>query len=389
VIIDNVAFQALPPSGFLRSYCMWAFEVCDAPLAYHVGTGLSLMAAVAPANLGLPWAGGFMPANLWCMLVGPSGDRKTTAIARGTERLAVQCDARLGEDAGSKEAAYKALSERPQQLLVLPEFGDFLAATTDARTAPIRPFHMQAYDGYVTPKKYNTRQDIRIVNPRLSILAGIAPSLLAAWTRPVDFEGGYIGRYCIFFSERSRTTPIPGSDPEYAGRLSEALYNMMQDTVGRCLGFTPEAAVTWAQWNERLMTDPAFKLDERMAGAINRLPTSVLKAVLLYAFDSGVCREGRDWWITPELLQYAFVIGGMHALSLRTISERVSESKDMKDRKVVLDVVGEEWTTMAVVIRRARLLKRRAAEIVDSLIAEGAIEQMEGATPAVYRRRTV
>src|ERR1035438_142202 len=90
MLSDKHTVEVLPKSehSWLRRYVRYASKRTDAPLGFHLGVGLSVLATVAGHRLLGRFTGSKLPTNLWTMLVGSSGEaQKTTAIRIGSEML--------------------------------------------------------------------------------------------------------------------------------------------------------------------------------------------------------------------------------------------------------------------------------------------------------------
>src|SRR5690349_10477831 len=80
MITEAQAYAALPKTGFLKDYVDYAKDRVPSNLAYHIGTGLSLLTQVAPVNYTGMWGGIQTYPNMFILLVGPSGDGKGVAM---------------------------------------------------------------------------------------------------------------------------------------------------------------------------------------------------------------------------------------------------------------------------------------------------------------------
>ena len=87
MITELDAARACPQTGFIHTYALHSMRQTTAPLVYHLGVGLSVLAATCPTNYGMFYAGMLRP-NFYCLLVGRSGeDQKSSAITIGRDLL--------------------------------------------------------------------------------------------------------------------------------------------------------------------------------------------------------------------------------------------------------------------------------------------------------------
>jgi len=138
VITEKDALDALPSHGFVRAYCQYAAVQTTAPLAYHIGVAMSMLAVTCPLGYGTRYAINQRP-NLFVMLAGRSGDdQKSTAIEIGREILFEACPTLIGDQPGSSEGMIESLSKQPTQLLIYKEMGKLLASTQRGYLEPLK-----------------------------------------------------------------------------------------------------------------------------------------------------------------------------------------------------------------------------------------------------------
>jgi hypothetical protein len=147
--------------------------------------------------------------------------------------------------------------------------------------------------------------------------------------------------------------------------------------AGQYIGMDNAAAKRWEEWfkdiNER-------SLSEVIVGARARVPTYAAKVALLYAWDLYPnVRNGLPWYLTLEALEPAIHVAEMHLQSLVALADRLATSRDMRDRRRVLEALDSGPCTYGMIIRRAKLLKRRVHELLESMCEEGAVEKLGGA----------
>ena len=128
MITEADAARACPQQGFLFQYVLHAMKQTTSPLAYHIGVGLSILAATCPQPYGMRYAGTLRP-NMYTLLVGRSGeDQKSSALGIGKEVLFEAAAALCGDFPGSAEGLIESLDRQNTQLITVSEFGKLLAA---------------------------------------------------------------------------------------------------------------------------------------------------------------------------------------------------------------------------------------------------------------------
>ena len=388
MLTEVEAAQAVPRSdGFIRRFVEYAGDSTDAPLAYHLGVGLSVLSATAPANLGLWFAGGTLYAPLWCLLIGRSGrDRKSTAIRIGTGILRDASRDLLGDKPASTEGLIESLSVQPTQLIAYSEFGEFLSKTIRGYLNPMKNLYTDLWDNEPQQRRLASRVT-RVDTPRLSMVAGVTPAYLDRYSEEPDWTGGFMSRWASLFATRERDIINPPNLEPQRAALVDYLTQLTQvPDAGRCLGFTDKAAVRWVEWFGGLSEQHAT-VNEIKAGAIARAPIFALKAALLYSFDFG--RAGRDpeWRIGMAQLEPAISFAELHLKSVEATAQFLALDKDMRDRNRVLQAITKRWRTKGRILRDAMMLERRADEVLTSLVTEGTIGQRISATGKMMFKR--
>lgn len=384
MITENRVAGAIPKEGFLPAYLRYAVTRTDAPAVFHLGSALALLSVIAPPDLGLPWMPRVLRANFWTMLVGRSGDRKTSAIDAAIDVLKVAApDFDVSEAPGSPEAFGAMLKDKPQRLIPYREFGSFLSGTVRGYARPLREKFTEAYDCTDTMSTVFKAKTITIEQPRVSLLVGVTPAYLQEFTAPGDWEGGFCARFCTLLADRERTITDPDTTIDHELSLQRIaaqlrpLVGVSGAEIGICRQpFDAAALRLWREWYADV-EGRKTRVPERIAGSLQRMPMHALKAALLYAFDTGVARTGRGktWALPPQILEAAIRLAEFHYESVLAVVDRVAESDDMRDRQTVLRVVSQGARELHEIVSASRLLPKRVNEILDALILERVISR--------------
>lgn len=378
----------VPEGGFAFDYLCYAAERTHAPAVFHAGVALALLAGVAPHTLGI-FLGTRLFANWWVILISSSGEGKSSAIENGVSILGeVSENVPVTERPGSPEALDDMLEKQPRRVLCYSEFPEFLETTRSGQASPLRSKLSRLYDCQPVVNVYRSKKGqpvSPIKHPRVSLLGGSAPEPLAAYTTPVEWSGGFMGRFCFLHAARTRNFDSPRPDEETRARLVRHLryIDQQKSATGDCLGLDDEAMPLWTAWRKE--TDRiAERLPHRVRGAASRAQHVALKAALLYEFDLGTrARQGRDipWWISAAVLRPALALADLHMRSLRTIGDVITESPDMRNRAAVLRVcvsMADMGAPFDQVVRESRLTSWNAARFLESLQDEGTVVEFAG-----------
>lgn len=376
----------LPPASFLPQYVLWCAARTDAPLIYHVGGGLALLATVIAEDWTVPdVAGEDVTGNLYVLLVGrPGADRKTTAVKRVAEILTAGVPDRYGPDPGSLQGLERSIALQRQQLIVYEEMGEFFAKTKKSggnnSVADLRVGLVKAYDGSRVSKILASGISVEATKPFLSVLGGVNPALLSASTDSTDWEGGLLSRFFICLAQRERLMLRRIADPEQLHVQSKWLADWLSTArsnvdlgLGACLGLTPEAMLLWEGLT--LATDAAQLVQtDRLCGSAARTPWIALRIGLLLGLSAGCGVNQQPWRIDESMLRVAMTLATISFGNTLVLSQTVTEGPDMRARAQVLGQIGVGWTPLSAVIRGALVAKRRALEMLDHLLTETTIE---------------
>lgn len=129
---------SLPPDSWLARYVRHGFRQTTAPLVYHIGVGLALLAPTCPLGYGTRYAGD-LRTNNFVLLVGRSGeDRKSSALNVGKELLDAAAPKLIGDFPGSQEGLIESLARVPSQVIPISEMGKFLSSAQRGYFEPIK-----------------------------------------------------------------------------------------------------------------------------------------------------------------------------------------------------------------------------------------------------------
>jgi hypothetical protein len=375
MIREAEVLAALPPHGFVRTYVEYAMQRTDANAAYHLAGALSILTQTVPLDYCVPYASPLF-GNLFTLIVGDSSKSRKTASINIAQRILREAVAdSVGEVPGSQEGLYESMRSNQRQLVVYGEFGEFLAKAEEGYMMALKTAYTNLWDCIPIGRALAKSRQGAVQDPRLSLLCGVATDLLERHTEQADWTGGFLARFLTFFAEPERefATP-PTDDPVQRRALVQWVSNLANPTAppGLCLWLDPQGQQMWSDWYEsmRPMREGA---NRRVAAACSRATSIAAKIAILLAWDVGAARSGMDWHIGTIELESALKIASLHLSSVIELGDRVTGSRDMRDRRAVLRTISSTPTPLGVIIRESELLKRRVREILDSLSEERTI----------------
>lgn len=377
LITEADAWAAIPPQGYLRDHVTYGAACTDAPVAFQLLGGLICLAQTVPEALGVPIGDGLLHANLYALCVGESTNARKSASVTLAQRLLTDAGiVEIQERPGSPEALVDMVRAHNKCVFVWDEFGDFLQQTEHGYARPMRGVLVAAYDCHenlgrgLVHKKQGAVKD-----PRVSVLAGSTPDFIELHADQREWRTGFFARFLTMHCERERTYPLPPTRVPGRERLLERLnYLAGADTVaGPCEGYTREARVHWDEWYHTTEKRARGATNEAVA-SIARSHMMALKIALILSWEDGTARRG-PWHIDDEHITWGMRIADLHIASAIEVGRRLVYGRDGQDRRAVLDALERTHQPMTEgqIIARAKLLKKRTREILDSLTAEEAI----------------
>jgi hypothetical protein len=383
-VTEAEAAAALPPSGWVRRYVCHGVRQTTAPVAYHIGVGLTTLAATVPLNYGAHYAG-VLRANNYCLLVGRSGeDNKSSALHVGRELLDAAAPPLVGNFPGSPEGLVESLEQTPTQLIPISEFGKFLSAAQRGYYEPTKTLLADAWDCVALQRVKANNRIVRVDNPRLSIMAACSIPYLEKHTLAEDWTGGFMGRWLVLYGRRERADPDPvGDRTDVQWLVDELKKRTMTPNAGWCMGMDGGAKRYWDAWYNDVTSR---QLPDNIVGIRARAPTMARKIALLFGWDYGPAMFGQPWKIDNSILEPAIAVTELHVKSLVHLADVIAEHTDARFRRSVLMAIDQKGglATLGEILQILKCRKRIVLEHLDALIEEGRVRKVQTTLGQAY-----
>ena len=366
------ALRRLSPQHFLRKYVSYARRRTDAPLVFHLLTGLAALQTTLPNGFALAAQGSEHKLNLWTLLIGGSGRTRKSAcvkLASGILRES-ECPALASEDPESPEGLVEALKEKPTQLVVYPEYADFLSRTSqDGYMRPMRDLMLKASDGEPLSRRLANKRKISAPDHNMSVLAGVNQQLLDSYVLRRDFTSGFMSRWLVGYGVREREYPpdLP-DEPEARLELVEWLRDRYANfELPDYSGFDPDLTERWHGW--ALATERRGE-SSIMDSTYARAPAAARKLAALIAWgDPCVSREG-IWRVTEDHLEAAISTAEMHLRSMEIVVQRLANTPEEQWMERVFAATSQDPgnpTPESVLLRESKLLDQKFDSVIRTL----------------------
>lgn len=352
-MLDKSVRDAMPSNGFFPAYVKYARTQTDAPDIFHLGTALAMFSAVAArgSEMAIPLSDGkgkdvkhhgtvvasktltVMPLHLWVLLVGPSGERKSTAIQIGARMMTYEPPMRVEK---SPEATFNRWSKESDNgtlgccgLLCYPEASALFDIIRKPWWAMAEGFLCGVYDGQTMTRMlvgkartkggrrvYDAPIEIKIAGPRIAFLGGTCPALIADRRRG-NCVSGLLGRMMPLYGEREWFNEIP---PTRRDAEEQRLSRMFRKYAlrRRTVDMKPESWAKFVAWAKALDRESGNYTPDKRA-MMTRLPQHVLRVVALYRLsipdDDG----------TADVIDRALALGDLAKASILKLPPSVEK----------------------------------------------------------------
>ena len=349
----------VPASGFFPSYLNFVRRLTDAPEPYHIVSAISVMSAccsslcsgkfevIAPDGEALFST---FPTNIWSLIVGPSGDRKSTSMGYAVSTAAglIPC---ISAISGSPEATFDLVAKKPNTFFYHPEGSTLFSQLQASYWLQGQGFLCDLYDGREDPpykriltgkrsKSDPTPQtiEITITRPRVTILIGIAPDLLDQ-ARKSDWTGGLIGRMLLIYGESSRYDETPPREDvvgmlEQAKNLAEIQKALREYKGNMHVGIRPEALEAYMNW-ARDLDGATRNRPSKMRSLFRRLPLHVIRIAALYAISQYHDR------ILLDSMVPAIRLGEYSRQSIERVGDLLADDLVMRNSTKIRDMLEQ------------------------------------------------
>jgi hypothetical protein len=361
---------SMPSTGFIWDYVTYAREQTDAPMAYHLQTAIAIFAAACPSrDVFLPWFGDVLYPIWWGLLVGPSGGRKSHALKIGLNIMTEAAPRLVGTATGTAEGILKELKKRPQQGILISEFGSFLSQTLRDYAEPIRALFTDLYDCPTTYDKQLSKNRITIHDPRVTLCCAVNPDMLARYTNETDWGNGFMSRFVMVYAEKEREYLKLEKRPlaDWYDGLVDGLKYRYATPAGPCMGFSREATELWTDWIAR--TKPRV-MSTHAEGAVVRYGTHAARLALIYGLSTRRAHGEAPWWISAECVAAATRCVEHHIADVITITSSLLPTPYARLQSDILKAIGDEALTRG--------------EIMSRIVAKQHPMQIHGALQGLY-----
>lgn len=260
----------------------------EAPLKYHIWTGLSTIASIVRRNVWLPRGYFNIYPNLYIAIVGPTGITKTTAADMGIAFVESFKDLELMKEKLTSffvlEYFDKLTKSKGECCITIyaPEMKTFLGDLNKAELVAL----LTSFYGCPDTAAYRTKGSgiYQFKNICINLLVCSTPEWLTLGTTTDEIAGGFTGRFLYVFEDSTtRSSPFPedliAAKPEilvYKQDLKDDLEHIA--TIKGKFIITDQAKAEYIIWYKSRGDECR---DERMRGYFARKRDVIFKVAML------------------------------------------------------------------------------------------------------------
>lgn len=376
-IAPRVPFESLVTTGWFAEYLRWTAE-SEAPAQYHFGAAACLVAAALGRRPLLDWKAKRTFANLYLMLVGPSGSKKSSAIELAWGLVGGVLPINRLPIEGTHQGIADALRARYEAVgvadgvIVCDEFT--VLVSKDRNKEDMAKWLTTWYDSPdVWDRALASRPGWFVGNLCVSVLGGSTPEWLRGMPRDAII-GGFMPRFIVLDAQDRRHFK---ADPQFDDALMVHLRTKITAAVAVCpaqIGFTPHARAWLRNWYEgELAMQIQRTHDAQVRKWLDRKQAAAMKLATVWQIADG----GPTAAIEVDWLRRARAVVDWGDVSVEAVYARLQESGDGEVTADVLRTIDARGgvATEAQIVRalRGSWGLRRIREATATLQASGEI----------------
>jgi len=283
----NEFLHSLPESAWpkwARDYREAVGPSTEAADELHYVALLTVLGAALGRNVTVS-SGRFVYPNVYAMLIGPTGDRKTTAAELALDLLRrVAPEVLLLNGVGSQEGLMERMADRTSSktLLFADEMAALLKKGRRESSGSLIEFITELFNCPESKSHFTRSKSISLEKPTLSILGASTPAWLEAALEEEDILGGFTNRFIYVSGIPKPDNPLPPA-PD-ASKLQSLCEWIRKITRGpqRVMTLGSDVQELWSDFYVQWRRFVAGQT-ERGAALLRRIDLYILKFACIHA----------------------------------------------------------------------------------------------------------
>jgi len=363
---------ALPEDGWLGDYVRAVTPLTDAPVEFHLVSGLSAIAAAIGNRLYAEHWGQNVFPHLWAVLVAPSSFwRKSTSINQAETLLRAAAEKQSYPSDFSREKLLGLLADQPSGMLTVKEFGGFLAALGRDYNAGTKETLTELYDGPDLYVRALQTKVVQIKRPALTLLGATTLDWLENKIVDGDLASGFLPRF-LWVTAREKASGkglTAGMDPVLKVRLTTGLHSISEGAE-RMVEYEPDAHALLDDWMQGWETE-ATKSGHRadLSGFAVRLQTYAVKLSMLYRVSRTYGDDLADHIVDVAAVTQAIAYCRLLLANVTSLlDDQIAITRDARELRRIRTIVGA-GITKTEALRLAHMKARDFDQLLDTLVA--------------------
>lgn len=339
-------------SDFIQNWIKYA-EGVETPELYDMWSALATLSSIVSRRVWINQGYYTIYPNLYVVLVGPPGGRKTTSMNMSKDMLREFGDIPFAASAMTKEALCRYMATQCQKKFILAGTGKEKTYTPvtlcltelshflGTNSAHMIDFLTTIYDQEVYDAKTKNKGDDIIPGPYLTILACTTPSNITRYLKEDVISGGF-SRRTLFAFELDEGDPIPFPEitPEAQTAWNDCIsWGRRLSAINGEMQWSPEAKTWYDKFYRELFYSIREKNDVMTRGYYKSKHIQLLKISMLIALAGATelilteqnLRLGLEILERLEVNMHK-VYEGMGRNELNAIAARIVEQLTMAGR---------------------------------------------------------
>ena len=328
--------------SFLKDYAIYT-SGNEAPKVFHFWSGMMALSSIISRRVCFRLGYFDIHPNLYVVLVGTPGTKKTTAMSISKEIIrdvgeipySAECITKQALCKEMAEQCVKTYSDKTGEIVTYTPYSIFATELSHflgmGTAKEMIDFLTTIYDErFYTTKTKNKGNDI-IVGPYITMLACTTPDWIRGWMREDVITGGFSRRALfVYYNGVRERIPIPEVSQEMLDARSRCIkWGKSLANVQGYFDITPEALDFYKAWYKQLEIPQDFT-----GGYYESKHVQMLKSAMLIALS-----ESRDLILRIEHIQLALAQLEVVEANMRKVFEGVGRNELNAIASKILEIV--------------------------------------------------
>lgn len=332
--------ELIPAKGILRDYIEYMLPITEAPVQFHLFAGLIMLSTVIGKRVYFITSDDKSYCNLWAVLIGRSGCKKSTSIKRPRRILSeIDMTKYIFPTQVTSERLIPMLVENSTGTFFWSEWGATMDQWGKNYAMDIMSIFTELFDGgyfarWLKAEKYE------IPDSCINLFCGCTYSWLKKTMKQADIAMGFWPRFLFIPSgKRERYLPIPPKGDNTLLESVKAQLKTMQDIFVEAYPQEAEFSQTKAiydEWYEKINKEAdSDSYNDEIASFIIRLSEYAKKIAILMEISLKSNWTDNSVVVKPETMEHSiklcnwlldttkYVIGTVQKTELNEMEEKV------------------------------------------------------------------